>query len=89
MENFFIIFDEADFHEEKFFIFLTSELSNEGPQKPLSLDSTIRLFSPTVTTAHQTFVAVLSIDKMLEKFDSFEVCLTDGAAYNILAGKEL
>ena len=89
MKNFCIIFDEADFHGEKFFIFLISELSNEGPQKPHLLDSTIGFLSSTATTVRQKVVAALSNYKILENFDRFEVFLTDGAAHNILAGKQL
>ena len=81
MENFCIVFDETDFHEEEFFIFLISELSNKRTQKSYLLDSTIGLLSATATTVHQ-------LQDLEKVYSSFKVFSTDGTAYNVLAGKK-
>ncbi len=87
--NFYIVFDECDHNNEKYYAILIGRLSCEKQHKPYLVSVSKEDVCPNVHIVQQKIIVALTLLGIVDAFEKFRLFITDAAAYNICAAKAL
>ena len=86
---FYIIFDEADYHGEKYYAFRIGKLGSEKSHPPFLIEITREANPPDSVMVQQKLLGALTGLKLVDQFSKFRLFLTDAASYCVAAGNAL